>query len=443
MTDIAELERCCLGSLLLAAADGTKPETCLRADDFLDEQHKRIFTVILNQYDAGILPDIITVTRELPEISPGLIAGLTNTVPSAVNRPYYETQISSESRKRRFVREAETALAKAQEPGADVDGIIGALAEALYEAETVPADRKRYADWEGYVRDCTDYDPSKDFSLFSEVRCPNGTLSYIGARPGGGKTTMMINLVRDALSQGRRAFFVNLEMSNKQIMTNLILSSMYAAQGETLAAVEHPLSGYYGLFKEGGTGSAEFVKARQAAMEALSGSIGKTLFIYDGIGNTLNGIFMSIRAHTRPGDVVLIDYVQRLPVAASSQRYLEIKAASNALLQLAVRNGLVIIAGAQLNRKAEDGEASLADFREGGDIEADAHNALAIERDYIRVLKAREGESGQRVTLDWKKAYCYMQAAGVYGGCKPRKAQPVFPSKDGTGTGADFDWSTV
>jgi replicative DNA helicase len=415
--DIETFEQGFLGCLLLTAEQGKKPETRLVPEDFADSLHRRVFETILRQFDEGIRPDLITVARALPDANPALIAGLTNTVPSAVNLPYYEAQIYTESRKRRFVREVKTAAANAQEYGADMDAVISALAERLLAETAAGIKGVRYMDWDGYEQECLRYDPAKDFPLFSTgVRCPNGTLSYIGARPGGGKTTMLINIARDALAQGRRAFFLNLEMSNKQIITNLILSRMYAGQKNALERekIENPLALYYGLFKDSVTAPAGFVKARLNGMKAIAGVIGKTLFVYDGIGQTLNGILTAVRAETQPGDVVLVDYVQRLPVAGNVQRYLEIKAGSNALLELAVRNGLVVIAGAQLNRKAEDGEASLADFREGGDIEADAHNALAVEKDYLHVLKAREGKSGQRIALEWRKEYCFMQSAGEY-----------------------------
>jgi replicative DNA helicase len=416
---IDETERQYLGSLLIALMKRETPDFKLVPADFSVKAYKRVFETILTQLDdPGIAkPDIVTLHRALPDINAGVIAELTNAVPSDANIRYFETEILRESKKRRFMQEAKNALSQAQEYGADVDEVIRGLAESLTGEAAQACNQERYGAMQAYIQGCTDYDPSKDFSLFSTgVRCPAGTLSYIGARPGGGKTTLLINAARDALSQGRRAFFVNLEMSNKQIMTNYILASMYAAHKAALERekIENPLALYYGLFKDSVTAPAGFVKARKDALDEMSAVIGNSLFVYDGIGQSLNGILTAIRANTEPGDVVLVDYVQRLPVAGNVQRYLEIKAGSNALLQLAVRNSLTIIAGAQLNRKAEDGEASLADFREGGDIEADAHNALAVEKDYLRVLKAREGKSGQRIALEWKKEYCFMRSAGEY-----------------------------
>ena len=97
--------------------------------------------------------------------------------------------------------------------------------------------------------------------------------------------------------------------------------------------------------------------------------------------------------------------------------------ASRALLNTAIETQCVIIAGAQFNREGDKAgqEATLANFRESGDIEQDAHNAIAIEQEkdtgtcYIHVLKEREGGSRyQRMEIELVKQYVYWTAGEEY-----------------------------
>jgi replicative DNA helicase len=418
-----EHEKIVLGSILLL---GKLPPR-ISAKLFTTEPNAIIFNAIQTLYFNNNPIDIVSICDEVKRmgkneiINTSYIASLTNIIPSAANVDYYIDQLLTAYDERHILTALKTAVENI-EKGKDYKEIVNDVLPQLY-AQT-KTEQKRLATAESYFTECERYDPSKDFkpSLFCGLNCPNGTLSYIGARPGGGKTTAMINIAREAINAGRRVFFVNLEMTNKQIITNFILSMMYATHGgKSLDSVNEPLNAYYSLYREGTTiNNSDFVEARVEALNVLKESLNKNLFIYDGIGNKMGGLLLDIRAHTREGDVVLLDYVQRLPIDEKDQRYLQIKEGSNAILQAAIQGDLVVISGAQFNREAqkEGQEATLAMFREGGDIEADAHNALSIENAYIKVLKAREGKSGSKVTLIWKKEYCYMEADDGYTGIK-------------------------
>jgi replicative DNA helicase len=275
------------------------------------------------------------------------------------------------------------------------------------------------------------YDPDNDFtaSLFAGLRCPNGTISIIGARPGGGKTSAMINTARETLTNtNRAAFFVNLEMNSRQILTNLCLSIMYAdatpEQRVELQKIEKTISEFNRSFKwkEGSKYPKNpiFAELQLKAMQKVEAALNeKRLFIYDGIGNKPEGITADIAAHAKEGDIVLLDYMQRtLPPSGqeSQMRQVQVQLASRAFLNAAIESQCVIIAGAQFNRDGEkDGkEATLAGFRESGDIEQDAHNAIAIEKEkdtetrYVHVIKEREGGSRyERMELEIVKNYVY------------------------------------
>ena len=292
--------------------------------------------------------------------------------------------------------------------------------------------RNRYSSWADFVNKCKSYDPSKDFrpSMLAGLRFPDGTLSYIGARPGGGKSTMLINIAREALAAGRKVFLVNLEMVDRAVNTNFILSLMYGSadneQRKELDGITEPNRKYYSLFKNESDTRETFDNLRKTAMEKMPSLLESNLFIYDGAGESLETIISEIERKLTAGDVVLIDYVQRLspPKNTNDQQYIKIKLISNALLTLALTKKLVIISGAQFGRQSKENrdkckEATMDDFREGGDIEQDAHNAVAIEKitdneendtgRYIHVLKAREGGATyKRQKLDCNFNYLFI-----------------------------------
>ena len=291
----------------------------------------------------------------------------------------------------------------------------------------------RFSTWDDYFNKCFNYDPSKDFtpSMLAGLRFPNGTISYIGARPGGGKSTLLVNLAREALAAGHKAFLVNLEMLNNTIITNYALSFMYAtatdAERRELEAAQSPQKEYYSLFKRETDTRNTFDKLRERATSEIKQILETNLFIYDGTGGRLETIIKDIESKVNAGDVVLIDYIQRMPPPGDSrdQRYIQIKQTSNTLLSLALKKDVVIISGAQFGRQTKDNkgkEATMDDFREGGDIEQDGHNALAIEtvtdKDgnetgrYIKVLKMREG--GNKYTRQSLRCHFkYLHIAGL------------------------------
>jgi len=80
---------------------------------------------------------------------------------------------------------------------------------------------------------------------------------------------------------------------------------------------------------------------------------------------------------------IFVDYLQKIPLEnAGTQRYIEIKQASEALREAAVTNNIPIIAGAQLKReqnsKGKANKPRLENLRESGDIEQDASLVLGI-----------------------------------------------------------------
>lgn len=432
-------EQSLLSGLLLEKGRIDIPEY-FSENDFYSSKHKFIYHTIFDLINRGLEPNVLTISIELQNLGEidkaggqAYIAGLTNLVPSAANAEFFFKTVKNYSNKRLYINIAEVikenAINAIEVSPSELKETLLPFLDAIPDSKR----RKRIATAESYHTECVEYHPEQDFipSLFAGLRCPNGTISYIGARPGGGKTTAMINIAREALKTERKVFFVNLEMTNKQIITSLILSVMYdiatQEQRKKLEEIQDTIKDYYRLFKSdssNNTANKVFVKLRKTAIDTINEKLGTQLLIYDGIGNTLENIIIDIKTHVAKGDIALIDYIQRVPAPKNNtdQRYIQIKLISNALLNTALEKEIVVISGAQFGRdKAKNGkEATLEDFREGGDIEQDAHNAISIESPkdtkggyFIKILKAREGgKEFDRNQLDWHLKYLYMDLTG-------------------------------
>lgn len=125
--DLKEIERSFLGCLLLATE---KTDTRLNPDDFENKKYGRIYETILKQRRAGIIPDLITIHKELDDISPDEIAELTTAVPSAANISYYENHIYESSKTRHFIKSLQIAKEEIDN-GVTTDTIIKNLLPAL------------------------------------------------------------------------------------------------------------------------------------------------------------------------------------------------------------------------------------------------------------------------------------------------------------------------
>jgi replicative DNA helicase len=358
------------------------------------------------------------------------ITGLTSITGSGANIGYYESEVIKawQTRIAKYATQKFKTNIESTDYAGDIEPLIREFMEVMAGA-VCDTQYSRFSTWAEYFDQCVKYDPSKDFkpSMLAGLRFPNGTLSYIGARPGGGKTTILVNIAREALGAGRKVFLVNMEMINKTVITNFALSLIYATatpqERQELQRIKSPQSYYYSLFKMEHDSRETFDRLRHYATEKIKSLLNTRLFVFNGAGGKLDAILMAIESKISEGDIVLIDYIQRMPPPKENndQRYIQIKNTSNALLTLAIKKNVVIISGAQFGRQAKDNkgkEATLDDFRESGDIEQDAHNALAIESideksRYIHVLKQREGGADfARAELDCNFNYLYIAGTG-------------------------------
>jgi hypothetical protein len=238
-----------------------------------------------------------------------------------------------------------------------------------------------------YMTECLTYDPMKDFRsvLFGGLAFPNGTTSYIGARTSRGKTTAMVNLAREAMHYTqRKVIFITLEMSRKQILNKLILSTayFYATVSEP---PEDPVNRRALLFMNPGRDiyqvwqrgpivankeeSDIFRFHVNDAYERISSAQRDGFFtLYDGRGATEAEIISFIKAQGDADTLILLDYIQKMPPkgGADADSFRRVQAISYDVVNAAAATNAVIIAGAQFNRLRMTDKAQIA-FEKGID----------------------------------------------------------------------------
>lgn len=200
-----------------------------------------------------------------------------------------------------------------------------------------------------------------------------GTMTVLAARPGMGKTTLAVNIATNALKQGYSVLYFDTELPPFSIM-NKIMARGGVAPYEDLAK---------------GRLTHEQWKKFIAGYEWLKG---KKFFLRSHVFTphiTVYDILTEIRKiRAQYGiniDLVIVDYLQKLEIESSYRsRYEEVSKISRILSGIAASENVAMLAVAQLSRNVEhreDKRPTLADLRDSGQIEQDAHVIMFLYRD--------------------------------------------------------------
>lgn len=212
-------------------------------------------------------------------------------------------------------------------------------------------------------------------------------LTVIGARPGVGKTALIIRSAYTNAVKGRRVHMFSLEMSERQV----------AARFFSIASKIPPSF----LLSKRAQIDEEAFRLYMSKVQSLP------LKVSMPTNRSLLHILQAIReSHLKYGtEVVYVDYLQLIKTRGR-QRYEEVGLISNELTALAKELGIAIVAASQLSR-FEKTEPDLKDLRESGSIEQDASlvvllyepkEPLGTQQEHIeirlKIAKQRNGVTG-------------------------------------------------
>jgi replicative DNA helicase len=211
-------------------------------------------------------------------------------------------------------------------------------------------------------------------SLDERLLIPNGAITIIAARPSHGKTTFLINLLVNMVSEykGKTFVFFSYEEAKKQIATKVIIN----LSGISLRGINN-LEAYQNYFRLRDTDPNPGIERGLDGFREFTKN-NRMLIIDDPL--KIDDLVRQItELQTQyPLGGVFIDYIQKIkPSERSATRQADIQDISAKLLEVANRFSLPVIVAAQLNRYATSAP-SLDQLREAGDLEQDANLVLSL-----------------------------------------------------------------
>ncbi|WP_029136726.1 replicative DNA helicase [Nakamurella lactea] len=387
-------EQSVIGGMLLSKDAIADVVETLRTGDFYKPAHALIFDAILDLYAKGEPADPITVSAELDRVgSIGRVGGatylhhLTSTVPTAANAGYYARIVAEKAILRRLVEAGTTIVqlgyggAEGEVGGGEVDQIVDRAQAEIYEV-TERRTAEDYVILDDLLQPTLDEIDAiannggmssgiptgyADLDALTNGLHP-GQMVIIAGRPGMGKSTVAMDMARNAAIKHKMSTVVfSLEMS-KTDLTMRLLS----------AEAEIKLSQMRG----GSMTDRDWQKIVRRMGEISDAP----LYIDDSPNMTIMEIRAKARRLKQRTDLklIVVDYLQLMTSGKKVEsRQQEVSEFSRQMKLLAKELEVPVVALSQLNRGPEqrtDKRPMLSDLRESGSLEQDADLVILVHR---------------------------------------------------------------
>jgi len=436
-----EAEQSVLGSIIIDPKSLNEVAVQIKPDYFYIPQHKEIYTVLTSMFELSQTIDFVSLLEKLKKNGVYDEAGgkayltqLVQMVPSAANVLTYVAIIREHYYARSLMEAAKKIIQDINENVLDSGKLIDAAEQRIYEIRegreiSGLTHIKQVIEAETYDRLTKMADPETREDYIG-IPCGIGQLDkmitglnksdliILGARPGMGKTSFALNILRNvAVNTGRTVCMFSLEMTRDQLAQRL-LSSEAGIKSEKL--------------RTGELDADEWQRLAQAG-ENLSHA---NIFLDETSNITVPEMKAKLRRMKRV-DLVIIDYLGLMHGAKpTDNRVQEISEITRSLKIMAKELKVPVITCAQLSRgtetKGKSHRPALSDLRDSGSIEQDADIVLFLYRDTYYdsekadgddrsdptkaeciVAKNRHGEIGT-VDLHWDGQYTRFTSVDVF-----------------------------
>lgn len=421
-------------SACLASSDTTDELAAgLRPEDFYSPVNARIWTAMLWLSTAGQPTDAVSVASRLRDTGHLAFVGgvpylshVADSSPAVINVFNHARSVVSRSRARAMIREAQRIAADGYRAVDVSDYIERAEASISAIARDGGSTAKQPSLLRGLVRDTfQDMEnrakglvvavPSGFRDLDNLLMSETGEVQIVAARPGMGKTSFVMDVVKNAAKAATPtgAVVFSLEMKDIPLVKRMVASEA----GVDLADIRRGRlsSGQWDEL----TRAATRLQSLPVAIDSVPGiSVMAMRSRFRQARTTLAASHPDV-----PVRLVVVDYLQlmgRNPNSNAGNREQEVSEISRALSEFSLEEDVLVIALSQLNRSVEsrsDKRPGMADLRESGAIEQDATSILFLYRDEqydpntkfrglceVIVGKSRNGDVG-RVMLGFDKRY--------------------------------------
>lgn len=410
-----EAEATVLGALLIDQNTVFRVADILVPEDFYSPQHAAIYESILALYEKRQPIDVLSLTTYLKEQDTlknvggsSYLADLTNRVSSASHVQHYASIVKQKKVLRDLVKaSAEITEHVFRAKGTEVEDLLDDVEQkilsisqksmpqnfvALKDDLTTAYERiAKLHEGGDKLRGIPTGFPELDQTLSGLQK---SELVILGARPSVGKTSLALDVARNAAKAGYNVGVFSLEMSREQLQDRIIAA-------ESQVPLWNILTGRI-------SNDQEF-NMIQGALDRLSDS---KIYIDDSPTLTvLQMRSMARRLQVEHGlDLLVIDYLQLIKPRTSSDNMVNmITEVSRGLKALARELKVPVLALSQLSRGLEQRDHKvprLSDLRDSGSIEQDADVVMFIYRDernpndtsgpqdnivHLRIAKHRNG----------------------------------------------------
>jgi replicative DNA helicase len=358
---------------------------------FYKESNKVIFTAIQALHLKNEPIDLVSVNAQLRSTKELEAAGgdwnlitLTQKISSSAHIEYHCRLLLQFYVKRQMIRDAAETMAKAYDADADIFDLLGdaslKLDSLIEQTSTGRGDTLMVAAL-NQVEKRIELVSSKSINEisgvhtgFKKVDLSTGgwqpsDLIIIAARPGMGKTSLVMKGVLDCVKSNVPVGFISLEMSTVQLVTRMVACNSHFHLKQ--------------LFRDGFSKTKYFEQFMMIKAE-----MSKYPVYWDDNSSDLMDVMAKIRLWVRKFGVrkVVVDYLQLMSFSQlkkNGNREQEISTITRNLKKLAKELNIPIILLSQLSRDLEkrgDKRPMLADLRESGAIEQDADVVAFIYR---------------------------------------------------------------
>ena len=378
-----EAEKALLGSVLLGGLDvyeKAKPWVT-KSEAFYSTINKQLWKSIQSLYRDKQEIDIITVLDRFKRLNPNhedgmsyYVSGLPEDVPTSANVEQYGKIIYEKYLRREILKSAyklQTAVHENQE--SEIEEILSTHTRLIEEIKNIKPSRLN--DIETIVNHTKELVKSGNniikFGMPALDVAAGGMtrkeITVLGGRPGHGKTTLIVNIIRSLVEQNNKVMIFNREMSNPEMIRKLIV-------------MESDNLSYTKIRKGDLNGSTDLFNQ---ATDRVSSKYKDKLLMFDDV-RTLDEAMVEISRH-KP-DVIIDDYIQLITMSDKKERRHQIEEIVQDYKWICKKEDCSAILVSQLNREIEkryEPRPRLSDYSESGVIEQTAECALFIWYGYV------------------------------------------------------------
>lgn len=370
--------------------------------DFYSSKHRTIYTAMLDLQADQEPIDLVTLSARLrattlsrgagPDVTTMLeavggeiyLAKLLSVVPTAANIRHYAKQVAEAAARRRVIAGARAVASLAADdavPISDVRRDLDALATSTSFDVSKPT-RPLGEAVANVVRSTVEMARSgrhvagvpTGFADVDDVLLGmhGGDLIILAARPSVGKTTLALNIARNAARAGHPVLILSLEMTEDQVATRALSSEALVDSQDISSARLSP-------------------DDIDRLHEAVTSVAALPMAVCDKSGLDAAEVRARARkfARTIPNEarkrgLIVVDYLQLMsPPSGLKEQHQQVGENARLLKHVAKEMGWPLLALSQLNRRSEEreeGRPKLSDLRASGNIEEHADVVMLLWR---------------------------------------------------------------